>query len=44
MRCSPVTMTRFRRHLGYLLGAPVLAEVPPRGASRTVRGLPMVSP
>ena len=30
MTCSPVTMTRYRRHLVYLLGEPVLSEVSPR--------------
>jgi hypothetical protein len=30
MTCFPVTMTRYRRHLVYLLGEPVLSEVSPR--------------
>ena len=44
MRCSPVTMTRYRRHLVYLLGEPVLVEVVPRRGSRNGLALPMVSP
>jgi hypothetical protein len=44
MTCSPVTMTRYRRHLTYLLGSPVPIELSPRRVSRTGRRLPMVSP
>jgi hypothetical protein len=47
----PVTMTRYRRHLIYLLGEPGLNEVSPRliqafptRGSRNGLGLPMVSP
>ena len=51
MTCFPVTMTRYRRHLVYLLGEPGLSEVSPRlieafprRGSRNGQGLPMVSP
>ena len=51
MTCFPVTMTRYRRHLVYLLGEPLLSEVSPRlieafprRGSRTGLELPMVSP
>ena len=44
MTCFPVTMTRYRRHLVYLLGEPVLIEVSPRRGSRTGLRLPMVCP
>jgi hypothetical protein len=51
MTAFPVTMTRYRRHLVYLLGDPVLSDVSPRliqafpnRGSRTGRDLPIVSP
>jgi len=51
MTAFPVTMTRYRRHLVYLLGKPVLSDVSPRliqafpnRGSRTGPDLPIVSP
>ncbi len=51
MSSFPVTMTRYRRHLVYLLGEPVLSDVSPRliqafpnRGSRTGPDLPIVSP
>jgi hypothetical protein len=51
MSSFPVTMTRYRRHLVYLLGAPVRSDASPRliqafpsRGSRTGHELPIVSP
>lgn len=51
MTALPATMTRYRRHLVYLLGEPVRCDVSPRlvqafpsPRSRTGLELPMVSP
>jgi hypothetical protein len=51
MTSFPLTMTRYRRHLVYLLGDPVLSDVSPRLSqafpslgSRTGPELPIVSP
>ena len=51
MTTFPVTMTRYRRHLVYLLGDPVLSDVSPRlvqafplRGSRNGHELPIVSP
>ena len=51
MTAFPVTMTRYRRHLVYLLGEPVLSDVSPQRiqafpsrGSRTGLELPIVSP
>jgi hypothetical protein len=51
MTAFPVTMTRYRRHLVYLLGEPVVSDVSPRliqafpaRGSRTGLELPIVSP
>ena len=51
MTAFPVTMTRYRRHLVYLLGEPVRSDVSPRliqafpsRGSRTGLELPIVSP
>jgi len=51
MTLFPVTMTRYRRHLVYLLGEPALSDVSPRliqafpnRGSRTGPDLPIVSP
>ena len=51
MTAFPVTMTRYRRHLVYLLGEPGVSDVSPRliqafpsPGSRTALPLPIVSP
>lgn len=51
MTALPATMTRYRRHLVYLLGEPEVNDVSPRliqafpaRGSRTGPELPMVSP